>query len=204
MITALEFIKDDAKKIGNFIADTLVVYAKRGDYLVYGGAISFYHAAQHGDPVFVQRLFDGLSKGHQNLFRSWVGKLCVYEDGDKRDQWLSIKDGKFLVKPQTEKFRKDKYLPDDLLASGEWFKRVRDPEPKLSDDEVLGNLMTATIEAVTKQAAKRWDKAGVLMPVSVKKLIDQFEADMRDIAKNKAAMRKRVDATVDDAPQALH
>ncbi len=124
-LTALTFIKDDAKKIGAFIKDAGTIYQKRDEYLQMAGAISFYHAQEHGDPVFIQRFYDVLSKGHKNMFRAWLGKLSKVEIDGSVSLWLGFKDDKFFVKSGTENMRKGVYTPDVLLAdNNRWMKRA--------------------------------------------------------------------------------
>jgi hypothetical protein len=185
-ISKLAFIEGDAKAIGVFIDDTLSIYQKTTDYLVYAGAISFYHAAEHGDPVFLNRLFKGLTKGHQNMFRAWVGKLCTFEADDKRDQWLKMHptDG-FIVKTGTEPNRKGKYVPADLIANGEWMKREKPEEVILTDEQVIAGLYTGVVKKVDG-FTKAWVDAGVPVPFKVEELIKKFKADLLDIAQGKA------------------
>ncbi len=176
MLTPLTFIKDDAKKIGSFIKDAGTVYLKRDEYLVMGGAVGFYHAQQHGDPVFIQQFYDILhskSKGHATMFRGWVGKMAVYELGDKTDTWMGFKDGKFFVKQGTDNIRKGAYEPDDLLKT-KWFKR--DPIVKTTTETEAFNELIASTTASAKRISKKWDDAGVAMPTAMAKLIADFEA----------------------------
>lgn len=155
-LAKLDFIQDDAKKIGAFIKDAGTIYQKRDEYLQMAGAISFYHAQEHGDPVFIQRFYDVLSKGHKNMFRAWLGKLSKVEIDGSVSLWLGFKDGKFFVKSGTENMRKGVHSPDDLLADdNQWMKRAKSDEPETEKSEVqefneMLDKATKRVDAIRK------------------------------------------------------
>jgi hypothetical protein len=172
-ITKLEFIKDDAKKIGAFIKDAGTIYQKRDEYLHMAAGMSFFHAQQHGDAVFIQRFYDVLTKGHQNMFRVWLGKLATYEVDEKRDCWLGFSSGKFFVKGSTENIRKSQYDPEDLLALDMFTKREKTAAEKTAD-ELLADLIKAT-RASAERVEKRWKDAGLAMPTVLADALNALE-----------------------------
>lgn len=169
-ISKLEFIKDDAKKISAFIKDAGTIYQKRDDYLHMAAGMSFYHAQQHGDPVFIQKFYDVLSKGHQNMFRVWLGKLASYTIDDKKDCWLGFSSGKFFVKPSTSNIRTGVYDPSELLALDMFTKREK-VESEKTADELLADLIKAT-RATAERIEKKWKDSNTAMP---KVLADALE-----------------------------
>ena len=183
MISALEFIKDDPKKAGAFIKDAGTIYQKRDEYLVMAGAIAFYHAQQHGDPVFIQKFYDILSKGHAKMFQAFLVKFATYELDGKRDCWLGIANNKFFVKKGSDNIRVGSYEPEDLLAST-WFKREKkesDDAPP-TDEEKFNSLLEFS-KKETDKITKKWEEAGVPVPLALLSIISQFNADVKKFAR---------------------
>lgn len=172
-IAALSFVKDDAKKIGAFIKDAGTVYSKRDDYLQMAGAISFFHAQEHGDPVFIQRFFDVLSKGHQNMFRVWLGKLSKVQVDEGFILWLGFKDDKFFVRAGTENVRKGIHKPKTLLADL-WMKRAK-PEVEEPTDVEKFNLMIALATKRVGSVTKLFEAENAAMPAALVEAIKDVE-----------------------------
>jgi hypothetical protein len=174
-IAKLEFIKDDARKIGAFIKDAATIYGKRDDYLHMAAGMSFFHAQQHGDPVFIQKFYDALSKGHRNMFRVWLGKLATYTIDDKNDCWLGFKTDTFFVKTGTENIRKGTYEPSELLEMPLFMKREKKEEEEKDADEKYKALLKSLKDGVNRRV-KAFNEAKVTIPKDLADLIDKIEA----------------------------
>lgn len=179
-IAALAFVKDDGKKIGAFIKDAATIYQKRDDYLQMAGVISVYHAAQHGDPVFIQQFFDALSKGHKNMFRAWLAKLTAYDHEGAKGWWLGFKDEKFFVKPSTENIRKGSFdntdgTVKDALLSDLWMKKPAVTKPALDENGVFNELMVGVSKRITA-IQKAFADAQVTIPKELNDAIRELEA----------------------------
>lgn len=179
-IAVLAFVKDDSKKIGAFIKDAATIYQKRDDYLQMAGVISVYHAAQHGDPVFIQQFFDALSKGHKNMFRAWLAKLTAFDADGAKGWWLGFKDDKFFVKPGTENVRKGKFdnvdgTVQDGLLSDLWMKKPKAEAPVLDEAGIFNEIMVGVSKRVTA-IQKLFADAQLTIPKELNDAIRELEA----------------------------
>jgi hypothetical protein len=174
-IVKLEFIKDDARKIGAFIKDAGTIYQKRDDYLHMAAGMSFFHAQQHGDPVFIQKFYDVLSKGHKNMFRVWLGRLSTYEIDGKKATWLGFSGDKFFVHTGTENIRKGVYEPDELLAMPLFMKREEKEKPTLDADAQYKALLKTLKDGVNRYV-KKFNEEKVAIPKDLGDLLDKITA----------------------------
>ena len=80
---------------------------------------SVFHAAEHGDPIYIQKLYDGLLDNDQRQFKVWIGHTFP----NVKDWLIFTKDKGFTVKPHTENVRIGS-ITDDVLAMPTMFEKV--------------------------------------------------------------------------------
>lgn len=160
-------------KIKSFIKNTIKSYQTVGFKLHAAACMAFYHAAEHGDPVYLNQLYAGLRVNDQTALRVWSGKHATVDLNEDVESdanmytWLGFKkDSGFFVKQGSENARKGRYSGEGLMALDSFLtKDVRDKD-SLTLEALLG--MIAQVE---KRMAKKAETEGLDFPEATAKAL---------------------------------
>jgi len=166
----------DNKKLGAFIASTIVKYNTMAVVLHQAACMTLFHVAEFGECHALNKFYRGLRVNDQTALRVWFGKHATYADGDVEKAWISFSQkskedglpGFSMIKGKLEK-SKDRYALSEVkgklnlldLPSFQ-MQDVRDPSVMTYE-----KLLQIMVKAITKADAES-DKTGIAIPADVK------------------------------------
>ena len=176
--------------IGSFIGETLSEYNKLSDRLHASAIMAFVHAADHGDPVYLNTFFFGLRENDSNMLKAWLLKFSEYEDVVAGEtvikQWLGFrtKEGKkgesigLFVKPKTEAIRKGKFSPPVMYDGEAFFDTADKPGKVMTLAAILAMLskLSGKVEKDEEKAAAVEGATNTEVPNDLMDLINTLSA----------------------------
>jgi len=172
----LTITASDNKKLGAFIASTIVKYNTMAVVLHQAACMTLFHVAEFGECHALNKFYRGLRVNDQTALRVWFGKHATYADGDVEKAWIAFslkskEDGLpgFSMIKGKQAMAKDHYSLGeakgkiDLLSLPSFQAQdVRTPAAMTYE-----KLLAIVVKAVTKMDAES-DKTGIAIPADVK------------------------------------
>lgn len=180
--TDFNAIAHSGKALRIYVRTTGEMLSRIGTRLHHTACMAVFHAAEYGDPAYLNQMFTFLKVNDQTALKRWLADNFIFtNDEGEEANWLSFtnrkgKDDKpigFYVVKETEPFRKGTYDLEKLFAM-ESFQNVDVSKPKVYD---LNALIEALVKAIDT-TDKRAEKNDVVLPDGLATILTNTKRDL--------------------------